>query len=432
MTESPPTIAHQRGKRSIVRLLIAIAGLMIFPLGMWSAVRAGGSRLLSVYGLVAKQFEPANSAVDLSPSDPQAHLVRATLLSEKGELGRAIEEYERAVRLRPRHFWLWLKLGSALEESGQRERAFAAYQEAVRLAPSYAEPRWQLGNALFRDNRAEEGFAEMRLAAASDPQLLPIMIDLAWGASGGDVTLVQQLVQPQTAESRLALARLLIKRGQASEAIALAGPLNNLPAADRKALMADLINARRFAAAYRLWSGIDEADLEKVGIAQITDGGFEERINLSEPGFGWQQLTAVEGVGVARDTKEPRTGSSSLLLDFKGNSIPGLSIISQAVLVQPKTRYRLSFAARTRDVVTGGPPLVTVLDAGSVERRVLAQAKTLQQGTSAWQDFTVEFQTPVGTEAVIISIRREGCSSNPCPIFGSVWFDDFHLQPVGN
>jgi Tfp pilus assembly protein PilF len=414
-----------------MRLVITIAGLIVFSLGMWAAARAGGSRLFSIYGLVAKQVEPAQSAVRMSPSDPQAHLVKANILSERGEQSVAIEEYERAVRLRPRHFWLWLRLASALDEKGERQRALAAYSESVRLAPSYAEPHWQFGNALFRAGRAEEGFAEMRLAAASDPKLLPILVDLAWGAAGGDVEVVKQLVQPQTDDARLALARLFAMRGKVSEAMALVGSAGILRPQDRKAMMLELISAKRFAEAYRIWSGANDVDRDKASIAQITDGGGEGRLTLSEPGFGWQQLPALDGMSVARDTANPRSGTSSLLLDFKGHTNPSSSILAQTVLVKPNTRYYLKFAARTQDVVTGGPPLVTLIDASSSDRRVLAQSPSLQQGTSVWQDYIVEFTTPPATEAVTINIIRVTCPGSVCPIFGRVWLDDFSLHDAG-
>jgi hypothetical protein len=88
----------------------------------------------------------------------------------------------------------------------------------------------------------------------------------------------------------------------------------------------------------------------------------------------------------------------------------------------------LSFAARTEKLVTGGPPIVFVSDASSSDGRALAQSMPLPTGTSGWQDYTVEFTTSDTTGAVVISVQRQNCPGDQCPIFGSLWFDSFTLQ----
>jgi len=45
-------------------------------------------------------------------------------------------------------------------------------------------------------------------AADSDPGVLPGLIDLAWGASGHDPVLTEQIVQSQSGSEHLALASL--------------------------------------------------------------------------------------------------------------------------------------------------------------------------------------------------------------------------------
>jgi hypothetical protein len=97
-------------------------------------------------------------------------------------------------------------------------------------------------------------------------------------------------------------------------------------------------------------------------------------------------------------------------------------------LVEPRASYRLSFAARTREVVSAGLPLVVVTDAGDDTRQPLGRPVVLPQGTSPWQDYVVEFTTDEATSAVLISVRRQDCPSSPCPIFGQVWLDDFSIR----
>src|SRR5207249_1656978 len=96
----------------------------------------------------------------------------------------------------------------------------AAARQATELAPYYAQPHWQLGNLLVRAGRAEEGFRELRLAGASNPDLLPPSIDLAWQLSPGKIQFVMQAIQPDSPAAYLAVAEYLKKHGQVADVIA--------------------------------------------------------------------------------------------------------------------------------------------------------------------------------------------------------------------
>jgi hypothetical protein len=99
------------------------------------------------------------------------------------------------------------------------------------------------------------------------------------------------------------------------------------------------------------------------------------------------------------------------------------------MLVEPKTRYKLHFSARTKEVVTGGLPLIVVNGAGS-GGPTLAQSNTLPQGTQGWSDYTVDFTTGDGMRAVLISLQRQPCTGGPCPIFGRLWLDAFTVEKL--
>jgi hypothetical protein len=324
---------------------------------------------------------------------------------------------------------LWLDLGLARDQANDVDGALAAFRESVRLAPFYAQPRWQLGNTLFRAGRRDEAFAELRRSITSNPKLLPQAISLAWAASGGDVQVVERTLQPQTPSAHLDLASFFIRHGKATEAIAQFRAAGGVSDEQRRVLLADLLASKNFVEAFEVWSSgrQENGESNPQGIGAIVNGGFEEPITLDDPGFGWQLATNLPAVRTSLDKTEPHTGSYSLRLDWSGNSDPSAGVISQLVLVQPNTRYRISFAARTREMLTIGLPIVTVTDAGSGES-VLGQSKTFPQGTSGWQDFTVEFATTETTKAVLIAIRRQNCATAPCAAIGHAWFDDLSLQ----
>jgi len=104
-------------------------------------------------------------------------------------------------------------------------------------------------------------------------------------------------------------------------------------------------------------------------------------------------------------------------------------LVSQLILVEPSSRYRLNFAARTQDVVTGGLPLAIVSDAaGDIQR--LGESAPLRQDTTNWEVSSFDFRTESGTNAVTLSIQRKNCSTSPCPIFGSIWVDSFSIEDL--
>ena len=76
---------------------------------------------------------------------------------------------------------------------------------------------------------------------------------------------------------------------------------------------------------------------------------------------------------------------------------------------------RLSFAARTKELVSGGLPEVVVLS--DFEGQVIAAAD-LPQGTNSWQSYTLEFTAPATKEVVYLVIRRKSCPVLSCPAFG--------------
>ena len=386
---------------------------------MTSAWRAGKGRLRAKD---AQLKERAEGAVWVSPADPETHSALAAVLYNSGDLAGTLRELERARSLRPRDYLLWLQIGRVRDEAGDREGALVALREAVRLAPYYSEPRWQYGNVLYRAGRFDEAFGELRRAAESDTALFPALVDLVWGTYKGDARAVEEIVNPQTDAQRLSLARFFVKKGKITEALSLFRAAAGISREEQRKLLVELIKNRQFKAAYEVWSS-------GPGVAaRMTDPGFEGRINLSEVGFGWRQERSLEGVRLSLETKGPRSGSRCLLIEWSGNSQPEASVISQLVLVEPNTRYRLSFFTRAQEVVTGGPPVLVVTDASDDEARVLVQSKPLPQAANEWQEYEAVFTTSAATEAVLISVQRQSCRTNPCPIFGRVWLDDFTLS----
>jgi hypothetical protein len=310
----------------------------------------GLSRRTASYASAKNLLPAADEAVRLSPTDPEAHYLRASMLTSIGETSEGVREYEQAVSFRPLDYVLWLSLGSARDEAGDTEGALLAFREAVRLAPAYAEPRWQLGNLLLRMNQREEAFTELRRATMSEPTLLPNFIDLVWNATSGDTTTLERVIHPETDSWKLALARFLLKRGKTGEALALYRAAGEASAEDRLSLLRELLAAKQFAAAYEVWKSRRVEGGEKSASAEggggstlITDGGFEGGTKVNEPGFGWQLISGQQAVRASLDQGSPRGGAKSLLLDWAGGVDAATPVLSQLVLVEAGARYRLRF-----------------------------------------------------------------------------------------
>lgn len=419
------------GYLSQPRLRLAVSLLVILGcvVAIWITAQAGFSRLLGKYAALTGSLEAADRAVELAPSDPQSHRVRATILYHRKRVPDAARELELALSLRPGDDFLWLELGIIRDELEDSAGALIAFDEAVRLAPYYAIPRWQRGNLLLRMGRFEEAFRDLRVAAASKPDLIPSLIDLAWGISKGDSKVTEEMAQITTSQMRMAFAGFLTKQGKAREALDQAALAGNLSEQTRHELVRQLIAANAFKEAFEIWSkGQGSGGMEQKP-ATIYDGGFEQPLNFDELGFGWRMSRSPQGVRVSLDSTQPQTGSSCLRLEFTGYSNPAAVLVSQFIIVEPGTHYRVNFAARTQDVVTGGVPLVIVSDATG-ERKRLGQSALLRRDTTEWQSLSFDFQTKSTTPAVHLRFQREDCTTSPCPIFGSIWLDSFSIEEL--
>lgn len=417
---------QRREARRVPAWTRACVALVLTPFFLWcawGAVRAGASRMVSGYAARAGAREAADAAVELTPADPEASYARANLLADAGEYESAARAYEEAIALRRRDYVLWTELGRVREEAGDSGGALSALGEAVELAPTYARPRWLLGNALLRAGRREEAYEELRRAAESDPRLYPNLLQTLWHDSGRDANATLREARPRTTEQALAVVSFLVKSGAADEAMkALRESGAQLTAESRRALVADLVSVEAFAEAYEVWS---EGRGGKTADA-FADGGFEGELRAGEEGFGWRFARDTRGVALSLDTDSPREGVRSLKVEYAGASDPSTRVVSQLIPVESASRYRLTFHARTKELLTGGPPYVSVVSA-SKSGESLAASQPFAKETNAWQEFSIEFDAPA-VGAVRVLLTRQPCASSPCPAFGSVWLDDFKLQ----
>ena len=382
-----------RANSRSIRVAVAILAVASCLYLVQASARFGFSRLLSRYALISNSTAAADAAVALSPSDPEAHRTRATVFTRLKNPAEAATSLEAATRLRPRQDNLWLELGNAREELGDTAGALVALDQAVRWAPYYGHTHWQRGNLLLRMGRSDEAFAELRTAASADQRYFPNLIDLAWRVSGRNLELAETLIGTHNHEQR-------------------------------SAFISYLFSAKAFREAFILWTAS-----ELVPGPALFNGGFEDQLILNEPGFGgWVSSTERSKNRLAIDVAEKFAGARSLQIDLQGDWIPGTPLLSQTVIVEPSTRYRIYFSVKSKDLVTGGPPLFTVNDASTNE--ALGKSQNFPSGTSDWTQLSFEFTTPATSEAAVIRLQRNNCEPAPCPIFGVLWLDEISIEQV--
>jgi len=370
------------------------------------------------YATVTNSIEAADAAIQFAPSDPEAHHARASLLNRLRQPDDAAKSLERATALRYRDDSLWIDLGNTREEAGDTQAALAALDQAVRWAPHYAHTHWQRGNLLLRMGRANEAFAELRTAAAANPRYKLNLMDLAWNISRKDLKTTEALLDIKDYDERVAFIYYLARNGKGSEVL---DEIRLLPASltadNQNAIGRLLFDAKAFDASFELLRTSDET-------TPLVDGGFEGELLVNQSGFGWI-LTPNQKCHLTVDISEKLSGAKSLLITFEGGW-PPKTPLSQTFIVKPNTSYRISFGVKTKDLITGGPPLLAVYDA--TNDQLLGKSENFPTATTSWTRLNVDFTTLPTAQAAIIRFERSNCDSSPCPIFGSLWLDEFSVE----
>ena len=396
--------------------LLAIALCLFF---IQASARFGFSRLLTRSALISNSVSVADEAVLLNPSDPEAHRARATILNRLQMPGEAVKSLETAVTLRYRDDYLWIELGNTKEELGNTTGALAAMDQAVRWAPYYAHTHWQRGNLLLRMGQPVDAFAELKTAASANQTYFPNLIDLAWSVSRGDVKATEDLIGITNDNERLALIRFLAGKGEGNEVLHQLRLLSRpLFPENSKEIVRLLFAAKAFREASELWDGS--------GSSILMNASFEDPFVLHDTGFGWIVSPHQTKNRIAVDLSEEFEGRKSLQISLGGDWTPTLPLLSQTIIVEPETTYRLSFSVKTKDLITGGPPVIIVSDATNAQ--LLGKSENFPTATSSWTQLNFEFTTLPTSQAAVIRLQRNNCDSSTCPIFGTLWLDQFRIE----
>ena len=416
--------------------VIMLLTVMLALFASWFVVRWYlGNTIAEYFSAETRRLEVAQMAAGWAPKDPLPHWRLGSIIQHElppDQIAQSVAEYQKAVSLSPNDYRFWMSLGEAQEQAADFENAEKSLRQAVKLAPAYAFPRWYLGNLLLRTDRYTEAFAELRKAGQENPDLESQLFNLAWQINKDDFGALQAAIG-NAPELRAKFSFYLIERSRFEEGLRL---WNSLTEAEKKEnrsigslIIAGLIKGRHFHQAMNVWNDVAPGPSYRAEVGKIIDGGLED--NLAHgPGavFGWQVQSASQ-LQIGIDARVGHAGSNSLRLFFQVRSNIENIDVSQLVPVAPNTQYDFECYVQTEKLESASTPIVTIIDAAD-ETKGLGSSAPALIGNNGWQRIALSFKTAANAEAVKIRIYRPGCADSPpvCPIFGTVWYDDFDLK----
>ena len=429
----PDQLMEFKASAPVKAIMTLTVALSLFA--SWYTVRWYlGNTIAEYFHPEEHRLETAQMAVNLAPNDPLPHWRLGNLALKElppDQISLVVAEYEKAVSLSPHDYRLWMEFGGALEQAGDFDKAEKALREAVKLAPAYAYPRWYLGNLLLRTDRYASGFAELQRASEENGQFQSQLFSLAWQLNKDDFNALRAAVG-NLPGMRAAFSQYLVERGRYEDGLKLWNTLTetekkeNRVAAD--AIIASLISARHFHQAMEIWNEVAPGPSYYAEMGHVLDGGFENNLAHGLGAvFGWQvQSNSQTQIGI--DAAQGHSGSRSLRVYFQVRSHIDTINVSQLVPVKPNTEYDFECYLKTEKLESAETPVVLIVNAG--DGQGLAGSTAAPTGNSDWQRISLSFKTGEKTEAVQVKMVRNSCADSPvCPIFGTVWYDDFDLKP---
>ncbi len=432
-----PSVITINFQPPVLRWILLLPALLAL-LAALAAVRWYVGNTVAEYARPLEEggLDMARVAVRWAPSDPLTHW-RLGAFEQKAfgaeNLAAAVREFQFAVEASPYDYRYWMELGRALEASGDPSGAEKALQRAVELAPAYSQPRWFYGNLLLRQGKTDEAFVEFARVAQADEAMRPGIFGVALQVFNGEVDpIVSRLQAPAI---RLQFAISLANAERYDDALRVLGMVD---LAERRAqistldgLIKTLIARKQFRVALAFLSEVDAPGSYLPEPERFWNGDFEKPVPVADPQpFHW----LVESRQQVQISIYPRghTGAGSLRLVFKAQNKLDNIPVSQTIIVEPDTPYRLQFYQRTEGLTSASPPLVLISDAS--DNTALASSQPSPTGNTEWQLTTVDFRTKPAHDAVTISLGRNPCDDKEqiCPIFGIVWYDDFNLQRLSS
>ncbi len=166
-------------------------------------------------------------AAQSRPDDADAHNRLGRMLEHLNRFDAAVDAFDRAIACKPEFMLAHANLGNLQKLLGRLDESAACFRRAIALEPDIAELRVNLGTALKADGRLDAAADAYRAALALDPGLAEAHrgLGITFAEAGRDDEAEAALLRaieldPDAAAPRHNLAELLLRRGDATAALA--------------------------------------------------------------------------------------------------------------------------------------------------------------------------------------------------------------------
>jgi protein O-mannosyl-transferase len=166
-------------------------------------------------------------ALELNPDYVDAHNNLGKVLLGTGQPTEAEAQFRQAIQIDSNDFTAHENLGVALYQQHHFDEAAAEFREAARSKPDDPEPHKNLADILAAQQKLSEARQEHALAVSSAEQLGEIHYRIANALEGDDdpdgaIKHFRKSItfRPNSAETYLALARVLVEQNRSTEAVA--------------------------------------------------------------------------------------------------------------------------------------------------------------------------------------------------------------------
>ncbi len=321
----------------------------------------------------------------------------------------------------------WLDLAQLLHLKGERKGSEQALEKAISVFPTGYRGKWVSGTLLLQQGSLDRALPHFAYILSHYPNRSRLVYEILSRAIDDKDLLFEKLV-PRDPFSINRYIGYLCETGDHESA----------KRAWRKKVSYGFKSTREEAIRYiellighgelkegfEVWTEVlGEEGLKVPSDGNlITNGGFEQD-KLLGGGFDWK-IGKVKGAEISFDPSVAFEGKRSLKIAFDGKENVNFHHVYQYVALRPGTEYLLKTFVRSEKITTRSGVKIEIIGIGPH----FYSASELITGSNEWNELTLTFKTPAGTQGGLVRVRREETEKLDRFIAGKVWIDGLQLK----
>ena len=394
------------------RIKAVLAAVLLTPLSLW----------LIAYGWPQQHLYYQNYRFDDAEarrlaSYPKAMLAYGDQAWRNLDSGQAAGFYRQAVQRDVLNMDGWLKLARTEAARGRPElsRAILSFVAATAGHTS----RWQSSIALLAHELGVEGIfwqsINFLLIRKLNIDTALTLLDVHYGNVEQGLAVLDAINYPLYLD-------WLIRRGRLADARLAWNQISGHQTPDESMLLKYidfLILNKVIGEAQAIWH-------EHTGTIGITNGRFEHQ--PSNKGFGWRAYpSAQRHWQIQRTATEGHAHSAGLKIVFTGRANVDFHHFYQNYVENTVYIYTMTFKWRGVRLTTDQGPFI---DLAGYDCNDFYVRSPMLLGSTGWQDMQIDFTAPPDCGAIRLRLRRKISSRFDNRIAGTLWLDDFQIEPL--